>query len=119
MKLLLLLGLALYSFTSLAKVEMKSIYFDTCASKATGLSKGKLVTLRELIEKNDFQIIEINSFSNIEGGSLKNKELSNKRIDFVLEILKVERGSITVNTFGSKRINVKFKPKSWNRVDIY
>ncbi|MFT6502404.1 MAG: outer membrane protein OmpA-like peptidoglycan-associated protein [Crocinitomicaceae bacterium] len=119
MKLLLLLGLVLSSFASLAKVEMKSIYFDTYASEATGLSKGKLLTLRNLIEQHDFQIIEINSFSSIEGGLDKNKDLSNKRIEFVLEILKVDRGAITINTFGSKRVNVNFKPQSWNRIDVY
>ena len=119
MKLLLLLGMVISSFASLAKVEMKSIYFDTNASEATGLSKGKLLTLRNLIEKHDFQIIEINSFSSIEGGSDKNKDLSNKRIDFVLEILQVERSAITINTFGNKRVNINFKPQSWNRIDIY
>ncbi|MFT6243679.1 MAG: outer membrane protein OmpA-like peptidoglycan-associated protein [Salibacteraceae bacterium] len=119
MKLLLFLGLVLSSFASLSKVEMKSIYFDTSASIATGLSKGKLLTLRNLIKKHDFQIIEINSFSNIEGGADKNKDLSNKRIDFVLETLKVERSTITINTFGNKRVNVNFKPQSWNRIDVY
>jgi outer membrane protein OmpA-like peptidoglycan-associated protein len=119
MKLLLLLGLILSSFASLAKVEMKSIYFDTYASTATGLSKGKLKTLRDLIKKYDFQVIEINSFSSIEGGSRKDKDLSNKRIDFVLDILKVERSSIAINTFDNERISVNFKPQSWNRIDIY
>ncbi|NRA12492.1 MAG: OmpA family protein [Crocinitomicaceae bacterium] len=119
MKILLLLGLILSSFVSMAKVEMKSIYFDKYATKATGLSEGKLETLRELIEQHDFQIIEINSFSSIEGGFEKSKTLSNNRIDYVLGILKIEKGSITINTFGDERVNINFKPLSWNRVDVY
>ena len=56
MKLLLLLGLVLSSFASLAKVEMKSIYFDTIASEATGLSKGKLLEHVDLIEPSSLKI---------------------------------------------------------------
>ena len=56
MKLLLLLGLVLSSFASLAKVEMKSIYFDTIASEATGLSKVKLLEHVDLIEPSSLKI---------------------------------------------------------------
>ena len=75
--------------------------------------------MKVLIDAEDFQIIELNSFSNIEGGTEKNKILSNKRIDFVLNILQVERSSISINTYGSERVSVNFKPQSWNRVDVY
>lgn len=98
---------------------MKSIYFDKYSSTPTGLSKGKLESLKILIDEENFQIIEINSFSNIEGGFEKNKILSQKRIDFVLNLLEVESSTITINTYGNDRVAINFKPESWNRVDVY
>lgn len=98
---------------------MKSIYFDKYADEPTGLSKGKLETLKTMIDNESFQIIEINSFSNIEGGLKKNQILSSNRVNFILNLLDVDRSAITINTFGNERVKVNFSPKSWNRVDVY
>jgi len=119
MKVLLFLAITFSATITSAKVEMKSIYFDKYASAPTGLSKGKLEKLKNQIEESNFQVIEINSFSSIEGGFEKNKALSQKRIDFVLDLLELESSAITINTFGNERVAINFKPESWNRVDVY
>jgi len=119
MKVLLFLAITFSATITSAKVEMKSIYFDKYASTPTGLSKGKLEELKSQVEENNFQVIEINSFSSIEGGFEKNKALSQKRIDFVLDLLELESSAITINTFGNERVAINFKPESWNRVDVY
>ena len=103
----------------MASIEMKSYYFGKYDAEPSGYVKTKLLELKKMIQEQHVQIIEINSFSNIESGYEANVKLSQERIDNILKLLEVDGESITQNTYGNKRIKVNFTPTNWSRVDIY
>lgn len=119
MRALLVIFLCSSAFISNATIEMQSVYFDKYASEPTEDSQVKLKKLMARIAENHFQLIEINSFSAIEGGTERNKELSTKRLQFVMDFLNLEPGYLTINSYGDQRIPINFEASSWNRVDIY
>jgi outer membrane protein OmpA-like peptidoglycan-associated protein len=119
MKGILLLVIIFISTFSFAKVEMKSIYFIRNSDATTEYSQEALMKLKDLIQKMQLQVIEINSFTS-NGGKLDDSiTLSEERIVCIVNTLGIDENNITINAYGNRRVELNFKPVSWDRVDVY
>lgn len=119
MKSFLLFVIISFSTLSYGKVEMKSIYFERNSESSSESSQDALQTLKSFIQKTQVQVIEINSFTS-NGGDLETSiALSEKRIAIILKALDIKKNDISINAYGNNRVELNFRPQSWDRVDVY
>ncbi|MDX2359442.1 MAG: OmpA family protein [Crocinitomicaceae bacterium] len=116
---ILLFVLLLITGSSFAQVEVTSFYFNNNGVEPTKYTKAKLAYLQEIMNSNDFQVIEINSFSDISGSAEDQTALCLKRQEYVVNALKVSDENVIKNVFGRRRVDLNFVPYNWHRVDVY
>ena len=116
--LLTLILVVTFGQMSIAGIQVQSYYFKKNSAQLTSDSKQKLKDFISTLGDTDIQIVELSSFA--EGSTAdSNKRLSDVRIKRIIDILGLKNKPITINSWGSKRINVKFTPINWDRIDIY
>lgn len=103
---------------SFAAIRVQSYYFKKNSAELTTDSHQRLKEFISTLDDTGIQILELSSFA--EGSTPdSNKRLSDVRITYVIDVLGLRNKPVTINSWGSKRINVKFTPLNWNRIDIY
>ena len=114
-RLLLIPAFFLAGFT-FAEIQLISFYFEGASMEATAETQIKLDEIKERQRLNEFQVIEMNSFAT---GSANNSQLSQDRVGFITQLFELDNELININCFGGRREAVNFRPKSWNRIDVY
>jgi len=118
LKNLLLIIIVFSGLNANAEVKMMSFYFETSSAVMDENSCENIQQLILIGNLSEFQIIEINAYSNDDIGR-KNKQLSQQRADTVLSFFGLNKEDVNLNYFGKRREQVNFTPRNWNRVDIY
>lgn len=120
MKRFLIVGvLGLYSVILHAEVKVSSLHFGKEDATPTFNSKCELSRIKDLMESYHVQIIEVNSFSDLNTSAEANEKLCLLRQNFILDYFDVKNENIIANIYGKKRVALNFTPSSWNRVDVY
>lgn len=113
----LLLLMTLAQFSS-AGIQVQSFYFKKNSTKLTSSSQQRLDAFISIIGDSSIQILELGSYA--DGNTAdSNKRLSDARMTHIVEMLGPKHTPQTINSWGSKRINVRFTPVNWDRIDIY
>jgi hypothetical protein len=71
------------------------------------------------MESHYFQIIEVNSFSDLNNTAEANEKLCLLRQNYILDYFNIRNENIIANIFGKKKVALNFVPFSWDRVDVY
>jgi len=118
-RLLLLLLLLSFESASFAAIQVQSFYFKQNSTELTTSSRQQLqVFVSTLNEDASIEIIELSCYA--EGSTPdSNKRLSDLRMLSIIDLLGLKNKPVTINSWGSKRLNVKFTPLNWDRIDIY
>ncbi|MBL1279804.1 MAG: OmpA family protein [Fluviicola sp.] len=106
----LLVIFSFFIFSVGAEVKLISFYFDSDT-----LTSSSQEILNDIIEKqnlNEFQIIEMNAYA-------KSIDKSCRYAESILSQLALNPELINLNCSGSKREFLSFRPRNWNRVDVY
>lgn len=113
--LLLLLTLTQFSF---AGIQVQSFYFHKNSVELTKESQQRLSSFILTLSETSIQILELSCYA--EGNSPdSNKRISDARIVHIMDILGPKNTPSTINSWGSERLNVRFTPLNWDRIDIY
>ena len=103
---------------SFAAIQVKSYYFKKNSVELTRDSHQELNDFISTLGNTNIQIVELSSYA--EGSNPNsNKRLSNVRINYIIDVLGLRNQAVTINSWGNKRINVKFIPLNWDRIDVY
>ena len=111
--------LILYSTILCAGVEVSSFYFGKNDAIPNASSECELSRLKDVMESHYVQIIEVNSFSDLNNTEKANEKLCLLRQNYILDYFNVRNENIIVNIFGKKRVALNFVPFGWDRVDVY
>ncbi|HIB78003.1 MAG TPA: hypothetical protein EYO58_10425 [Flavobacteriales bacterium] len=111
--------LILYSTILCAGVEVSSFYFGRFDAIPNASSVCELSRLKDVMESHYFQIIEVNSFSDLNNTAEANEKLCLLRQNYILDYFNVRNENIIANIFGKKKVALNFVPSSWDRVDVY
>lgn len=103
---------------SLSEIWVQSYYFKAKSTDLTLDSQRELLNLVSRLEEGSIRIVELGSYAN-DVYSDSAKRLSDVRMLRIIDILKLEKERVVINSWGNERINVKFVPLSWDRIDIY
>lgn len=116
---LLVLLLVLVSSNGNARVELQSVYFIGSSAELTEYSSFILDRLKSSFDRGDYQIIEVNGYSESGPNPAANKKIAKERLQTIFLRLKADTTNVTINNYGNQRIELNFKPVNWNRIDIY
>lgn len=116
--LLILLLLVTFGHSSQAAIQVQSFYFQKKSTELTSKSRQKLQAFMSTLGDSSIQILELSCYA--EGSTPdSSKWLSDQRMTGIIDFLGLKNKPITINSWGSKRINVRFTPENWDRIDIY
>ncbi|MDG1334231.1 MAG: OmpA family protein [Crocinitomicaceae bacterium] len=114
---LLLLLISLAQFSN-AGIQVQSFYFRKNSTKLTSSSQLRLNEFISTLGDSSIQVLELSSYA--DGNTAdSNKRLSDARMTHIVEMLGPTHRPQTINSWGSKRIKVRFTPVNWDRIDIY
>lgn len=116
--LLTIILLAICGHVSLAAIRVDSYYFKKNSIELTPDSHQKLIDFVSTLGDRDIEILELSSYAE-SSCSDSAKQLSDFRMVHIMDILRIKGKPITINSWGNERINVKFTPLNWDRIDIY
>lgn len=116
--LIVLILLTILGHASYAEIQIQSFYFKKNSEELTPDSHQKLTDFILTLDETKVQIVELGTYAQ---GMCSDsaKRLSDLRMVYILKALGMKNKSITINSWGNRRINVKFAPLNWDRVDIY
>jgi outer membrane protein OmpA-like peptidoglycan-associated protein len=117
-RLTLLILLVLLGHASFAAIQVQSFYFRKNSTKLTSSSEHRLKEFISTLGDSSIQILELSCYA--EGSTAdSNKRLSDARMTNIIELLGPKHTPQVINSWGSKRIQVRFTPVNWDRIDIY
>lgn len=103
-----------------AQVKQTSYYYVAGTDSMTDYSKQKFENFLLLLEDWEIQVIEVNSFAQMNGKSSKvHDSISKVYEDFFLKQIPDQLTEPTVTTYGAQRPGLTFTPLNWNRIDVY
>lgn len=119
-KVILYILFIVFPFVALTQTKIKSFYFENDKSVPTPYSQNQLSLFKQSVERGDFTILEIYSYTDSVGSVSYNDSLAKKRLDYVSNFLGViSNNSVQLKPYGlDRKYDVK-NYKSWRRVDIY
>ncbi|NVK63713.1 MAG: OmpA family protein [Flavobacteriales bacterium] len=113
--LLLFVSLELMSF---AGIQVQSFYFKKNSVELLSNSEIRLQEFMSTLGDTSIHIVELSCYA--EGNTPdSNKRISDARIVRMIDMMGLKDKSITINSWGSERLNVRFTPLNWDRIDIY
>lgn len=116
--LLILLLLIAVQPISFAGIQVQSFYFKKNSVELTSDSQLRLQEFSATLSDTNIHIVELSCYA--EGSTPdSNKHLSDARIVHIVDLLGFKNKRITINSWGSERLNVRFTPINWDRIDIY
>ena len=109
----------LMTFVSFASIEKKTYYFRENSVRFTEASLDALLHFKFNTMTQGAKLVEIKIFSELKESGNATQELSEFRLDYILNLLVLKQKPLTVYLHKANKINKNYNPGNWNRVDIY
>jgi outer membrane protein OmpA-like peptidoglycan-associated protein len=109
----------LMTFVSFASIEKRTYFFRENSVRFTETSLDELLLFKFNTMRQGVKFVEIKIFSEQKESSLASQELSESRLDYILNLLVLKQKPITIYLHKSDQTNENYNPGNWNRVDIY
>lgn len=109
----------LMTFISFSSIEKNTYYFRENSVRFTESSLEELLLFKFNTMPQGVAFVEIKIFSELKENQIARQELSECRMDYILNLLVLNQKPITLYLHESDEINENYNPENWNRVDIY
>ena len=109
----------LMTFVCFASIEKRTYYFRENSVRFTESSLDELLVFKFNTMTQGAKLVEIKIFSELKESSIATQELSEFRLDYILNLLVLKQKPLTVYLHKANKINQNYNPGNWNRVDIY